>query len=358
MKRNYYIFTPGRLRRKENTIFFVPFAEPAADEDENLQNDILLEAGTGDEEESLPAKKAVLPLQDIESFYLMTDVSFNSRFMEFINSNQIPLHLFNRYGYYSGSFYPREYLLSGYLTVNQTEHYLDNEKRMKIARKFVVGASKNLLKNLKYYNARERDLEAQITTIETLLPEIETVENITNLMNVEGQIRKVYYTGLNEILSGMLNFTKRDFNPPTNPVNALISFNNSLVYTLVLSEIYHTQLDATISFLHQPGERRFSLALDLAEIFKPLIADRIMFKLLNKREIGKGDFEKKINGTYLKEKGRKKVIREFDARLKTTVKHRQLKKPVSYRRLVRLECYKLIKHLLGEKEYEPFVIWW
>lgn len=358
MKRNYYIFTPGRLRRKDNTIFFVPFAEPPEQEDENIQNQILLEAGTNDDEVEAFAKKVVLPLQDIESFYLMTDITFNSRFMEFIAQHNIPLHMFNRYGYYSGSFYPREYLLSGYLTINQTSHYIEHDKRMIIARKFVEGASGNLLRNLKYYNKREKDLQAQIDTIESIMPEIATATEIDKLMSVEAQIRKVYYTGLNEILDGDLNFTKRQYNPPTNPVNALMSFNNSLVYTTVLSELYHTQLDPTISFLHQPGERRFSLALDIAEIFKPFLADRMMFKLINKKVIGKDDFEEKLNGTYLKEKGRKKVIEEFDNRLKTTVKHRVLKKPVSYRRLIRLECYKLIKHLLGEKEYEPFMIWW
>jgi CRISPR-associated protein Cas1 len=358
MKRNYYIFTPGRLRRKENTIFFVPFTEIPDEEDENIQNEILLEAGTNEDEIESFAKKVVLPIQDIESFYLMTDITFNSRFMEFIGQNNIPLHMFNRYGYYSGSFYPREYLLSGYLTIHQTQSYLAHDKRLEIARKFVKGAAGNLVKNLRYYNNRDKDLQAQIDTIESIMPEIDNAAQIDKLMSVEAHIRKVYYSGLNEILEGELNFSGRSYNPPSNPINALISFNNSLVYTTVLSEIYHTQLDPTISFLHQPGVRRFSLALDIAEIFKPLLADRMMFKLINKKIIGKNDFEDKLNGSYLKEKGRKKVIEEFDGRLKTTIKHRKLNKSVSYRRLIRLECYKLIKHLLGEKEYEPFVIWW
>lgn len=70
--------------------------------------------------------------------------------------------------------------------------------------------------------------------------------------------------------------------PPSNEVNAMISFVNSMCYTLCLDMIYHTQLNPTISFLHQPGERRYSLALDLAEIFKPVLADRLIFSLLNK----------------------------------------------------------------------------
>ena len=97
-------------------------------------------------------------------------------------------------------------------------------------------------------------------------------------------------------------------------IRTLISYVNTLVYTKVLSAIYNTQLNPTVSYLNEPGSRRFSLSLDIAEIFKPIIGDRLIFSLLNKN--------------------------------------------VSYEYLMKLECYKLIKHLLGEKEYEPFKIWW
>jgi CRISPR-associated protein Cas1 len=110
--------------------------------------------------------------------------------------------------------------------------------------------------------------------------------------------------------------------------------------------------------LHEPGERRFSLSLDLAEIFKPIFTDRILFKLLNGNMLSEKHFEKKLNYCYLKEEGRKIFTEEFEDKMSTTIKHRTLKKNVSYRRLIRMECYKLVKHLLGDKEYEPFKIWW
>jgi len=84
-------------------------------------------------------------------------------------------------------------------------------------------------------------------------------------------------------------------------INSLISFVNSLIYTTVLSEIYKTQLNPTISYLHEPGVKRFSLCLDIAEIFKPLIGDRMIFSLLNKNQITEDDFEEDSNYLYLKE---------------------------------------------------------
>jgi CRISPR-associated protein Cas1 len=141
-------------------------------------------------------------------------------------------------------------------------------------------------------------------------------------------------------------------------VNCLISFANSLVYSTVLSEIYNTQLHPSISFLHEPFERRFSLSLDLAEIFKPFLGDRIIFKLLKKGMLSEEHFERDLNYCLLTEKGKQIFLKNFDERLKTTIKHKALGRKVSYQRLIRLECYKLIKHLFGTEEYSSFKMWW
>ena len=161
-----------------------------------------------------------------------------------------------------------------------------------------------------------------------------------------------------QLLFKMKTFEKRVKNPPDNVINTLISFVNTLVYTRVLGEIYKTQLNPTISYLHEPGSRRFSLSLDISEIFKPIIADRLIFSLLNRRQIIEKSFTKELNYLHLNKEASKLIVSELDNKLKTTIKHRDLNKEVSYQYLMRLECYKLIKHLLGEKEYEPFKIWW
>ena len=177
-------------------------------------------------------------------------------------------------------------------------------------------------------------------------------------MGIEGNCRQMYYSAFDVIINDfeMGNRTKQ---PPSNEVNALISFGNMMCYTLALSQIYHTQLNPTISFLHEPGARRYSLALDIAEIFKPILVDRCIFKLLNKKEIQAKHFDKNLNGCRLNTTGRQIFVREWDERLKETIKHRTLGKSVSYRHLVKLECYKLQKFILGlDEAYKPFKIWW
>lgn len=361
MKRSYYIFSSGRLRRKDNTIFFEPSMQPAQEEP-TVPNteEILLDAP--DDTDTSPAfdskQKRVVPIDDIDSFMIFGEVNFNTRFLNFLTQHNIPAHIFNYYGYYSGSFYPRDYLLSGFLLMKQTDHARTLRKRLPIATKFIEGASFNITKNLRYYNTRGVELSQQIQRIEELQGTIGNTTDIQTLMGIEGNIRQEYYSAFQPILKDNYDFSKRVKNPPDNAVNALISFANSLVYTACLSEIYRTQLSPLISFLHEPGERRFSLALDIAEIFKPLLADRIIFKVLNQKMIQHSDFDSAINYCYLKPAARKVFVKEFEDKLNTTIEHRTLKRRVSYRRLIRLECYKLIKHLLGESEYEPFKIWW
>lgn len=155
-----------------------------------------------------------------------------------------------------------------------------------------------------------------------------------------------------------IKFEKRIMHPPDNMINSLISFVNSLIYTKVLSEIYKTQLNPTISYLHEPGVRRFSLALDIAEIFKPLIGDRLIFSLLNKKQITEDSFTKELNFLHLKKEASRLIMKQLDERLEKTITHKELGRKVSYQHLMRLECYKLVKHLMGEKEYEGFRIWW
>jgi len=329
LARNYYILSSGRLRREQNTVYF----------------------------ENINEKKAI-PINDVYAIYAYGELDLNTKLLDFLTQHKVPIHFFNYYGFYSGSYYPREHLQSGFLLVKQVEHYIDKKKRIEIAREIVDSTSHNILRNLRYYRKRGKEVDRYIVGIESLRREIGNAGLIQELMSVEGRIRSQYYASFNAILREGFQLMKRVKRPPDNMVNCLISFGNSLLYATTLSEIYNTQLNPTISYLHEPSERRFSLSLDLSELFKPPIVDRIIFSLINNRLIKPKHFLKELNYCYLKEKGKRIFIKEYDEKLKTTVKHKTLKRKVSYQRLIRLECYKLVKHLIGEKPYKGFKVWW
>jgi CRISP-associated protein Cas1 len=334
MKKSYYLFNPGRLSRKDNTLVFVA-------EDEHGH--------------ALPAK--YIPIEMVDHLYVFGALDANSALYNFLGKNQVSVHFFDYYENYTGSFDPREYLLSGRMLIAQCQAHLHKAKRIEIAKCFLDGAAHNMLKNLKYYNNRGKDLKPIIALIENLRKAMGECTRIDELMGIEGNIRKNYYDAFNQVINDfeMGNRSKR---PPLNEVNALISFGNMMCYTECLRAIHQTQLNPTISYLHSPGERRFSLALDLAEIFKPVLVDRIIFKVMNRREIQANDFEQKLDRLLLKEVGKKTFVTAWENRLQETIQHRHLNRNVSYKHLMRLECYKLSKHLLGIETYKPFKAWW
>jgi len=371
MKVNYYILRNGVLKRKQNTVYFVYKKNTASKKEEEEKvfeveiegNETELKGDTErrEEENAKPEiGRKILPIERISAIYAYGRISFTSGVISYLSKYGTPVHFYNYYGFYEGSYYPRERLLSGDLVIRQAAHYMEKKKRLELAKAFVQGAAENIMRNLEYYNREGRDVTRQLEGIRDLSARIAGNETNTvqRLMALEGAIRNTYYQSYDKIVPSGFKFGVRTKQPPENPLNALISFGNSLLYGTVLTEIYNTQLNPTISYLHEPSERRFSLSLDIAEVFKPFLVDRVIFKLVNKHMLSEGDFVQELNSCLLNDKGRRTFLAEWDEKLKTTIKHRDLKRNVSYQRLIRLECYKLTKHLLGTKEYKPFVIWW
>lgn len=330
MKQSYYLYRSGRIQRKDNTL------------------EIVYKDNT----------KKSIPIERVDDIYVMTEFDFNTTLLNLLGRYGISVHFFNYYGFYTGTYYPKEALVSGKLLVKQVEHYSDLSKRLKIAKSFIEAASYNIYRNLVYYNNRGKDLTVYMKEIEYLRKQIPLCKDVQELMGIEGNIRKNYYDSWNIIVNQDIGFEKRVKNPPDNAINSLISYVNTIIYTRTLSEIYKTQLNPTISYLHEPSERRFSLCLDVSEIFKPILADRLIFSMLNKKQITEKDFEEGLNFLYIKENARKEITKEIDKRLQTTIKHRKLDREVSYEYLIRLELYKLIKYFTEDIPYEGFKIWW
>lgn len=334
MKKTYYLFNPGRLSRKDNTLKFTPV-------DEN----------------GVEGKPRYIPVEGVDDIYVLGSLDANSALYNFLGKHGICVHFFDYYENYTGSFMAKDGLLAGRMIVAQVNYHANSAKRMIIAQKFIEGASHNMLKNLRYYDSRGKELSTQIEQIEQYQTSIAGAKRVNELMGVEGNIRQSYYQGFNSILNDfeMGNRTKQ---PPQNPVNALISYGNMMCYSQCLRAIHQTQLNPTVSYLHTPGERRYSLALDIAEIFKPILVDRVIFKVINKRELQVKHFSEQLNRCLLNESGKKIFIKAFEERLSETIQHRTLKRNVSYKHLIKLECYKLSKHMLGIEEYKPFKMWW
>lgn len=333
MGKTLYLMSSGKLRRKNDTL-------------------LIEREGEG---------PRFLPVETTDEIIVMGEIELNKSLLEFLTQKQIILHFFNYHGYYAGTYYPREHMNSGAVLLAQAAHYLDAAKRQGLAASFVTGAIDNMQKVMEYYERRASldvgDIREDLARYKDAASEC---ADVPALMGFEGNARNRYYEFFDRLVKDdSFRMVTRARRPPTNRMNALISFLNSMCYLLALSQIYRTHLDPRIGYLHETNFRRFSLNLDVAEIFKPILVDRLIFKLLNKLEIKAKHFEKKTGGgIYLNEKGREVVLRAWEERVNETIEHPRLKRKVSYRGLVRMEAYKIQKHILEDVEYEPFVSRW
>lgn len=228
-------------------------------------------------------KNVYIPVENTKEIYCMSEVSINSKLLDFISRNNIIIHFFNYYEGYSGTFYPKEHYNSGKLLVKQVDAY--HNSREIIAKAIVDGIANNIYEVLyHYYKHNKKEVKNTIDWIKKVMPkELERAQDIQQIMRIEGDMWQRFYGEFKYILLDDFIFSKRVKRPPDNPINALISFGNTLLYGKTITAIYNTHLDQRISFLHS-----------------------------------------------------------------------KLKRKVSYKTAIKLDCYKLIKFILEGKEFKPF----
>jgi len=321
-----YITSIGSLKRKDNSIVF-----------KNQKGN------------------TYLPIEGIRELFCLNEVSLNSKFLDFISKAGITIHFFNYFGNYGGTFYPKKQLVSGRLTVQQAQAYL--ERRIIIARAIVNGIAINIHEVLyHYYKHDKKELKNYLDWLRKDAPRlVEKENNIKRLLWIEGLIWQNFYASFKEFLPGSFLFNKRVKRPPNNPLNALISFGNSILYAKTISQIYQTHLNQSISFLHEPGEGRFSLSLDLSEVFKPIIVFRAIFNLVNNKKLqADKHFNRRLNYCILNNSGKKIFINELENRINKVFLHAKLKRKTTFLNAIKLDGYKLIKYLVEDKKFKPF----
>lgn len=302
-------------------------------------------------------KNVYIPVENTKEIYCLSEVSINSKLLDFLSQHNIILHFFNYYGGYSGTFYPRQHYNSGKIVVKQVEAY--NNKRVCIAKAIVEAIGDNISEVLyHYYKHSVKEIKQTIDWLKKdMKNNLKKDNGIKQILQIEGEIWQKFYSEFQHILPEDFVMNRRVKRPPDNPINALISFGNTLLYGKTISVIYNTHLDQRISFLHEPSEGRFSLSLDISEAFKPVLVYKTIFDLVNNRRIQVSKhFDKKVNYCLMNEEGRKIFIEAFEKRMDSVFLHKTLKRKTSYRTAIKLDCYKLIKFILEDKDFRPFCL--
>ncbi len=293
-------------------------------------------------------------LMDVSQVSLFGNVMISAQALRELTTRGIPVCHMTYGGWFHG-------LTSGLvhknveLRIRQFEIAANPERALKIARCFISGKIRNSRTLLR------RHLTADETGILPSLAEFrhkaERATSAETLLGLEGMAAKIYFAGLFALLNGRHDFDVNDRNrrPPKDPVNAVLSFVYSLLVKELTIVLQGVGFDPMLGFFHRPRYGRPSLALDVAEEYRPLIGDSVALMAFNNGEVDHSSFLERAGAVTLTEAGRKSVIAAFERRLEQEVTHPTFGYRVSYRRILEVQARLLARAVTGElPEYVPF----
>ena len=181
-------------------------------------------------------------------------------------------------------------------------------------------------------------------------------DSLQTLLGIEGAAASVYFANFGAMIrseESAFDFRTRNRRPPKDPVNAVLSFLYSMLIKQTLVSVIAVGFDPYMGFYHQPKYGKPALALDLAEEFRPIVADSAALTLFNNSELVERDFVQRSGSVALTETGRKAVIRAFERRLDTLITHPLFGYSISYRRIMEVQARLLGRHILGELPKYP-----
>lgn len=321
--RTYWLTEPCRIRREDNSVRI----------------------------ERADQSPVRVPITDIRDLVVFDHVDINTAAISLLGRHGVSVHVLDHYGNYAGAVTPSEDMSSAEVIRRQVALTDEPAVRLAVARSLVETTAANVRWAL--------DTDLLDAPLSRLPEQLAACAGTGQVMGVEGNFRRTAWEVLDTLLPPWLRLSGRSRRPPANAGNAFISYANSITYARVLTALRCTPLHPAIGFLHADTDRRRNtLALDIAEPFKPMLAERLLKRAAAQKTLTEADFETSVSQASLSTQGRKKVAELIRTELAATVYHRSLRRKVSYEELIHLEALKLVRLCLEGTTYKPFRPWW
>lgn len=291
-------------------------------------------------------------LIDTSQVSLLGNVQMSAQALREITVRGIPVCHFSYGGWFHGMTVGMTHK-NVELRIRQYATAADPAAALPLARSFVVGKIKNCRTLLRRH--LKADPDRLLPSLAEHVQKAEAAGEMASLLGVEGMAAKLYFAGLATLFKSdeAFSFANRNRRPPRDPVNALLSFVYALLVKELTVALSSAGFDPLLGFYHRPRYGRPSLALDLAEEFRPLIGDSVVLTLINNGEVAPTDFIRRAGGIALTDAGRKATIAGFERRMDTLVTHPIFGYRISYRRILEVQARLLSRVLLGEIEAYP-----
>lgn len=304
-------------------------------------------------------KAAQLPIHGIGGIFCFGNVLVSPYVLGFCGENAVNLAFFTEYGRFLARIQGKQ---SGNVLLRRTQYKTADENAVAIARNIVaakIQAQKQVLQRQQRNHGPQPALTQQISALNHILDTLKVTDDLDKIRGYEGDAASRYFSVFSLLLTGSaagFMFSGRVRRPPTDPVNALLSFLYSILGNDIGAALQGVGLDPQVGFLHVERPGRDSLALDLLEEFRAFIADRLVLTLLNRQQLKPTDFRAEASGAVmLTDDARKLVLQEYQARKQQKIRHQFLDEDVEIGLLPHIQAMLLARHLRGDlAEYPPF----
>ena len=319
--------------------------------------------GKTDERLRVRAKKETLldvPMIKVDGVVVMGRATVSPAALIELLERKIPLSFMTGTGRFLGRLEP-ELNKNIFVRTAQWQAAGETARAVHAVQAFVRGKLKSY-RNLLLRSQREgkSSLGAGITRLEQAIAAIERTTAIDSLRGLEGAGSAAYFTHFDRlILNDRFSFKTRCRRPPTDPVNALLSFGYSLLAHDVQGAINIVGFDPYLGYLHTQRYGRPSLALDLMEEFRPLVVDAMVLSALNRKALSPDDFcdEPLSHAVSLTDEGRRKFLRLYEQKKQSKFKHPVMGRQCTYQEAFEIQARLLAKYLMAETDqYPPLVL--
>lgn len=293
-------------------------------------------------------KKQTIPAQTVDQVVLMGNPQVTGDALMYALELGMSVHYLSSFGRHLGSAMPVE-SRNGQLRLAQYRRYEDQEKRLELVKAIVAAKIQNQAAVLYRHNVKEEKLKQRKASVQGQ-------KTIDQVRGVEGLAAREYFACWSEMLKGRWEFSGRNRRPPTDPVNALLSFAYGLLRSQVSAAVHLAGLDPYIGYLHEVTRGQPAMVLDLMEEFRALVADNVVVSVLNQREIQSKDFTESLGAFLLSDGGRRTFLQAFERKLSDEFTHPVFGYRVSYRKAIELQARLLARHLQEEVPYKPLTL--
>ncbi len=297
-----------------------------------------------------------IPIVQLDEVVIFGSGHITTPTMGYLLNKNIPVSFLSSHGKYKGKLQPR-YAKDTLIRQYQYAVAADPPRCLELAKCFVRGKLTNAIRFCQRQRTQNADVKSVISSVRQTVHKLERAKNLESLLGYEGTGTASYYRAFRQFLRHDWNFTTRQFRPPPDPINAMLSLGYTLLHNHVYTFINVVGFDPYCGYFHQPKHGHAALVSDLMEEFRQIIVDGYVLSLVNNNRVQPEDFEQTNKGIRFTKESLDRFLTGYYGRMQQNFQHPTRHERTTYLRCIELQIRHLARVIMGEDEaYRPFLI--